>query len=57
MDKNKLTKEDKLVLLKNYLVEDNFVKAIIETLDEKELDKWIDTNLDTMLIKNEREDF
>jgi len=57
MDKNKLTKEDKLVLLKNYLVEDNFVKAIIDTLDEKELDKWIDTNLDTMLIKNERENF
>ena len=46
----KLSKDEKIVLLKNYLVEDVFVNAIVETLSDEKLDEWINTNLDTMLI-------
>ena len=53
--KQEITKQEKLVLLKNFLGDEIFTKAIIDTLSEKELDNWLDTNLDTMLLKVGRE--
>jgi len=47
-----ITKQEKLVLLKNFLEDETYVKAITDTLSEKELDSWINQNIDTLLIKN-----
>ena len=44
----KLTKEEKIELLKKYLVDEVYVKSIIETLNEEELDNWIETNLEVL---------
>ena len=54
MEKIKLTKEEKVKLLKKYLLVDEYVKAIVETLDNQKLEEWIDENLDTLLINQER---
>lgn len=50
-NKDNLTKEDKLLLLKNFLVDEIYVKAIIDTFTDEELDKYINENLDTLLLK------
>jgi len=50
MEKIKLTKEEKVKLLKKYLIVDEYVKAIVETLDNKKLDEWINENLNTLLL-------
>ena len=50
MEKIKLTKEEKVKLLKKYLLIDEYVKAIVETLNEKQLDDYINENLDTLLL-------
>ncbi len=45
----KLTKQEKIQLLKNYLGEDILVKSIVETLSPQELDMWINQNLNVMV--------
>lgn len=50
MTKTNLTDGEKKTLLKNYLVDDVCVKAIIDTLGEEQLDEWIDVNLDMLLV-------
>ena len=52
--KEELTKQEKITLLKNFLADDICVKAIIDTLDDVQLDNWINQNMDTLLVKNER---
>jgi len=49
--KKEITKQEKLQLLKVFLKEEVYMKAITDTLSEKELDKWLEMNLDTMLLK------
>jgi len=48
---NKLTHEEKIALLKKFFVEDIYIKAMLETFNEQELDKIIDMNLNTLLAK------
>ena len=50
MEKRELTQEQKIKLLKKYLIVDEYVKAIVETLDNSKLDEWINENLDTLLL-------
>ena len=47
----KLTREEKIALLKQYFTDEVYVKAIIDVLSEEELDKWIEMNLVTILTK------
>ena len=49
--KKEITKQEKLQLLKVFLNDEVYAKAITDTLSEKELDKWLEMNLDTMLLK------
>ena len=49
--KQEITKQEKLILLKNFLGDETYTKAITDTLSEKELDNWLEVNLDTMLLK------
>jgi hypothetical protein len=49
--------EEKRALLKNYLVDDVFVKSIMDTLSSNELDKFISENINTLLVKNKGEDY
>ena len=51
MKSKQLTKEQKIELLKKYLIVDEYTKAIIETLDSKKLDEWINVNMDTLLAR------
>ena len=44
-----LTKKEKLALLKKYLKEEIYYKAILETLGLEETLKYIDKNLNTLL--------
>lgn len=44
-----LTKEEKRALLKQYFADDIYVKAIMDELSEEELNKWLETNLTTIL--------
>jgi len=53
MDKKTLTTDEKKVLLKNYLLDETYFKAITETLSPQELEKFIDTNLDSLIQKAE----
>lgn len=49
----KLTKEEKIELLRKYLVDDICFKAMLDTFHPDELDKYLDANIETMLIKGE----
>ena len=51
MIKKVMTKAEKMTLLKHFLQDEVYVKAIIETLSPTELDKWLNENVDTMLLK------
>jgi hypothetical protein len=50
MNKKELTKEQKLKLLELYFKDKTIIKAIADTLDEIELNKFIYNNLDEILI-------
>jgi len=49
--KKEITKQEKLILLKNFLEDEVYAKAITDTLSKKELDNWLDVNMETMLLK------
>ena len=46
----RLSKEQKLILLKNFLKDDIYVKALTDTLSDEELDKYLDLNIEALLI-------
>ena len=48
---SEMTKQEKFDLLKKFLGEEILVKAIFNTLDDIQLNKWIEANMDTILIK------
>ena len=55
MTKNKkMSKKAKLLLLKNFLDDEICLKAMIDTFSDKELNEYIDTNLDFLLINEGR---
>ena len=55
MTKNKkMSKKAKLLLLKNFLGDEVMLKAMVDTFSDKELNEYIDTNLDTLLINEGR---
>ena len=49
--KNKLTKKEKIELLKTFLGDEIYFKSMKDTLTETELIKYIDKNLDIMVEK------
>lgn len=51
MKNKEMTKEEKLKLLKVFLEDEIYFKAITETLDDVQLDNWLEANLEQMLIK------
>jgi len=53
---SEMTKQEKFDLLKKFLGEEILVKAIFNTLDDIQLDRWLETNMNTILIKNNQQD-
>lgn len=49
-----LNKKQKLLLLKNFLNDEVVLRAMIDTFSDKELDDYINTNLDYLLINEGR---
>ena len=47
----KLTREEKIVLLKKFLSDEICFKAMVDTFHPDELDKYIEANAEEMLIK------
>lgn len=47
----KLTKEEKIVLLKNFLSDDICFKAMVDTFHPSELDRYLEANVESMLVQ------
>ena len=44
-----ITREEKLKLLKSFLKEEVYFKALTDTFTDKELDKYMDDNIESLL--------
>jgi len=50
-----MEKEEKIRLLRLFLEDEIYVKAILETLSERELDRWLNANLEVLLKKDKKD--
>ncbi|HEY0090256.1 MAG TPA: hypothetical protein VGB37_15515 [Candidatus Lokiarchaeia archaeon] len=51
-----LTKQERLILLKQFFKEDIEIKAVLETLTPNQLDNFLNDNISTLVIKAQKLD-